>query len=77
MIDLTKAVAEAVRRGTDDDLDYAAYILGFHEPNFPLPAIIYDVLIRPLGVAITRDWDGPDGNRFSFEREWFFSKELN
>lgn len=56
----------------------AAYLIGKMPPNYPVPAIQYDVLYRPMGVAITRDYDGPFGDRFTFERTWFNPKlELN
>ncbi len=52
------------------------YLMGMTEPNFPVPTVQYDVLLRPMGIAITRDWDGLEGDRFTLERTWF-KRELN
>jgi hypothetical protein len=49
------------------DNDYAC---GYEPPHYPVPAIVYDVTPRPLGVALWRCYDGIEGDRFTMERAW-------
>lgn len=57
MIDLEELCRKAMEDDTLDDLDAAAYAMGFLEPNYPMPAI-------PLIVSIDLDevtiWGDPD-----------------
>lgn len=48
------------------------YLIGQTPPRYPVPAIILDTTIRPMGVAIWRCYDGLDGDRYTKEFvHWF------
>lgn len=54
-----------------------AYMRGRTEPHRSMPAIILDVTLRPMGVAIWRCYDGPEGDRYTVERVWWLNKNIN
>jgi hypothetical protein len=69
-------VCEVTEDGYLDD-DVEDYALGYLPPNYPVPAIQYDVGRGPLGVEIIRvlgDWSdmsNPNTNK----SEWFHCYE--
>jgi len=68
MINLRELVKRACESDMPDDLDKAAYALGFHEPNHPLPALPYqdfeDYVLAGKLIAAIGDmlWPTTDTN---------------
>lgn len=60
MIDPMELAYHAARTNNADDYDVAAYAIGYLEPNYPMPAIRYPVVITDWSVVIGfYDDDGP------------------